>query len=155
MAVAHSEATGVFRAYVPRRFGGYEIDIDTFIDIGTALGSACTSTGWVTTFCMEHNWLLAHFDPEGQEALLGKRAYVLAPGSISPNGRAKAVDGGHVLNGRWSWTTGVMHADWVILSGVITHEDRRPEARLFCGSAGRRRSRRHLVRIGDVRHRQQ
>ncbi len=129
--MAALEATGVFRAYVPKRFGGYEIDIDTFIDIGTALGSACTSTGWVTTFCMEHNWLLAHFDPEGQEALFGKRAYVLAPGSISPNGRAKAVDGGHVLTGRWSWATGVMHADWVILSGVITHEDRRPEARLF------------------------
>lgn len=118
--------TGVFRAYVPKHFGGYEIDIDTFIEIGTALGSACTSTGWVTTFCMEHNWLLAHFDRAGQEALCDKQPYVLAPGSISPNGRAKAVDGGHVLNGRWSWGTGVMHADWVILSGVIMHEEHRP-----------------------------
>ncbi len=129
--MAALEATGVFQAYVPKRFGGYEIAIDEFIDIGTALGGACTSTGWVTTFCMEHNWLLAHFGPAGQEAIFGKQPYVLAPGSISPNGRAKAVDGGHVLSGRWSWGTGVMHADWVILNGIIMHADRRPEARLF------------------------
>ena len=129
--MAALEATGLFRAYVPKRFGGYEVAIDTFIDIGTALGGACASTGWVTTFCMEHNWLLAHFGEEGQEAIFGKQPYVLAPGSISPNGRAKAVDGGHVLSGRWSWGTGVMHADWVILNGIIVHEDRRREARLF------------------------
>lgn len=130
------EDTGVFRAYVPRHFGGYEIGIDTFIDIGMALGSACTSTGWVTTFCMEHNWLLAHFGREGQEAIFGRQPYVLAPGSISPNGRAKAVEGGHLLNGRWSWGTGVMHADWVILNGVIAHEGGRAEARLFAMPRG-------------------
>ena len=137
------EATGAFRAYVPKRFGGYEIDIGTFIDVGTTLGAACASTGWVTTFCMEHNWLLAHFGPEGQQAIFGKQPYVIAPGSISPNGRAKAVEGGHVLNGRWSWGTGVMHADWVILNGIIQHEDRRPEARLFAIPRG-------YVEIDDV-----
>jgi alkylation response protein AidB-like acyl-CoA dehydrogenase len=124
-------ATGVFRAYVPRRFGGFEIDIDTFIDIGTAVGSACASTGWVTTFCMEHNWLLGHFAPQAQEEIFATRPYVLAPGSISPNGRAKAVPGGHELTGRWSWGTGVMHADWVILNGIIPLGGDRFEARLF------------------------
>jgi 3-hydroxy-9,10-secoandrosta-1,3,5(10)-triene-9,17-dione monooxygenase len=125
------EATGVFRAYVPRRFGGYEIDIDTFVDVGLTIGAACASTGWVTTFCMEHNWLLAHFAPEAQEHIFGAQPYVLAPGSISPNGRANPVDGGYLLDGRWSWGTGVMHADWVILNGVIPQADGRIEARLF------------------------
>jgi alkylation response protein AidB-like acyl-CoA dehydrogenase len=125
------EETGVFRAYVPRRFGGYEIDIDSFLDIGLAIGAACASTGWVTAFCMEHNWLLAHFAPEAQERIFGRQPYVLAPGSISPNGRAKAADGGYVLDGRWSWSTGVMHADWVILNGVVARDGGRSEARLF------------------------
>jgi alkylation response protein AidB-like acyl-CoA dehydrogenase len=133
--MAALEATGVFRAYVPRRFGGYEIDIDTFVDIGLCIGGACTSTGWVTTFCMEHNWLLAHFAADAQARIFGQQPYVLAPGSISPNGRAKAVPGGYVLDGRWSWATGVVHADWVILNGVVDHEDGRErgrfEARLF------------------------
>ena len=44
------ERTGVFKSFVPRRFGGYEIDNASFVDIGIAVGEACTSTGWVTTF---------------------------------------------------------------------------------------------------------
>jgi alkylation response protein AidB-like acyl-CoA dehydrogenase len=125
------ERTGVFRAYVPRRFGGYEIDIDTFIDVGVEVGSACTSTGWITTFYMEHNWLLGHFAPEAQREIFAAQPYVLAPGAISLNGRAKGVAGGHELSGRWQWGTGIMHADWVMVSGIIEVSNAAPEARLF------------------------
>ena len=50
--------TGVFRSFVPKRHGGYEIDLDLFVDIGVAISEACPSTGWITTFYMEHNWLI-------------------------------------------------------------------------------------------------
>jgi alkylation response protein AidB-like acyl-CoA dehydrogenase len=123
------EQTGIFRAYVPRRFGGFEIDTDTFIDAGLMVSEACTSTGWVTTFYMEHNWLLAQFPPETLEEIFGAQPYVLAPGSISPNGKAHSVDGGYRLSGRWGWGTGIMHADWVLLNGVIDADP--PDARLF------------------------
>ncbi|MBM4336727.1 MAG: hypothetical protein FJ108_12585 [Deltaproteobacteria bacterium] len=125
------EGTGVFRSYVPRRFGGYEIDIDTFIDVGVEVGSACTSTGWITTFYAEHNWLLGHFAPEAQAEIFGAQPYVLAPGAISLNGRATPVEGGHTLSGRWPWGTGIMHADWVMVSGFVETPDRMPQARLF------------------------
>lgn len=113
------EATGVFKALVPKRFGGYEIDTDTFIDIGLAVGAACTSTGWVTTFYIEHNWMLAQFPAETQEQVLGSQPYILAPGSITPSGKARRTNDGYVLDGRWAWGTGAMHADWVLLNGVI------------------------------------
>lgn len=129
--IAALAATGVFRSYVPRRFGGYEIDIDTFIDIGIDVGSACTSTGWITTFYMEHNWLLAHFAPEAQQHIFGTQPYVLAPGAISPNGRATRVADDYELNGRWPWGTGIVHADWVMLNGIVQRQDDDPEARLF------------------------
>jgi 3-hydroxy-9,10-secoandrosta-1,3,5(10)-triene-9,17-dione monooxygenase len=114
--------TGVFKSYVPKRFGGFEIDSDTFIDIGIAVSEACTSTGWVTTFYMEHNWMLAQFPPETQEEIFGSQPYVLAPGSISPTGKALPTDDGYLLTGRWAWGTGVMHADWVLLNGVVEGE---------------------------------
>jgi alkylation response protein AidB-like acyl-CoA dehydrogenase len=123
------EETGVFKSYVPKRFGGYEIDADTFIDIGIAVSKACTSTGWVTTFYMEHNWMLAQFPPETQTKLFGAQPYVLAPGSISPTGQAQRKGDGYVVSGRWAWGTGVMHADWVLLNGII--EGDVPDIRLF------------------------
>ena len=117
--IAALEATGVFRSYVPKRFGGFEIDTDTFIDIGIAISRACTSTGWVTCFYMEHNWMLAQFPPETQEEIFGRQPYILAPASISPTGAAQRKDDGYVLSGRWSWGTGIMHADWVLLNGIV------------------------------------
>lgn len=122
-------ATGVFKSYVPRRFGGFEIDTDTFIDVGLAVSEACTSTGWVTTFYMEHNWMLAQFPPETQDQIFTAQPYVLAPASISPNGKAQAVEGGYQVSGRWGWGTGVMHADWVFLNGMVGGD--KPEPRLF------------------------
>jgi 3-hydroxy-9,10-secoandrosta-1,3,5(10)-triene-9,17-dione monooxygenase len=127
--MAALEATGVFKSYVPRRFGGYEIDTDTFIDVGLAVSEACTSTGWVTTFYMEHNWILSQFPPETLEEIFGSQPYVLAPGSISPTGKAHAVDGGYRLSGRWGWGTGIMHADWVLLSGIIDGSP--PQVKMF------------------------
>ena len=56
--------TGLFTAFVPRRFGGLELDLQSFIDIGLVISRACTSTGWVATFYMEHNWMLAQFPLE-------------------------------------------------------------------------------------------
>ena len=123
-------ATGVFTAYVPKRFGGMELDYETFVRIGMRLGEACTSTAWVTTFCMEHNWLLAHFPERAQREIWERQPYFLAPGSISPTGTATLEGEQYLLNGRWQWGTGVMHADWVMLAGRIEGTDT-PELRMF------------------------
>ena len=112
-------ATGAFRFFVPRRFGGFEYPLDAFVDIGLVLGEACASTAWVTMFCMEHNWMLAQFPQRVQEEIFGAQPYMIAPGAISPNGRAVVRDDGFVLNGRWKWGTGVMHADWALLSAIV------------------------------------
>jgi alkylation response protein AidB-like acyl-CoA dehydrogenase len=78
------KATGVFRAFVPARYGGYEIDLATYVDIGLAVAEADPSMGWITTFYMEHNWLLTMFPEQLQDEVFGAQPYVLAPGSINP-----------------------------------------------------------------------
>jgi len=95
---------------------------EALIDVGIAVSEACTSTGWVTTFYMEHNWMLAQFPKETQLEVFGRQPYILAPASISPTGQATRSDGGYVLSGRWAWGTGVMHADWVLLNGIVEGE---------------------------------
>jgi alkylation response protein AidB-like acyl-CoA dehydrogenase len=136
--IAALEASGVFRSFVPRRFGGYEIGLDLFVDIGVAVSEACPSTGWVTTFYMEHNWLLTHFSDELQEEVFGAAPFVLAPGSVNPSaGKATPEGDGYELSGHWRFGTGIVHADWVLLNANITTEPP-GNARLF------------LVRPGDV-----
>jgi alkylation response protein AidB-like acyl-CoA dehydrogenase len=117
------KATGVFRSFVPARFGGYEIDLDLFVDVGLAVSEMCASTGWITTFYMEHNWLLGMFAPELQEEIFAKQPFVLAPGSVNPkDGSAAPKGAGYELSGHWRFGTGIVHADWVLLSGRIATE---------------------------------
>ena len=60
-AIRALEETGLFRLMVPRAFGGLELDLDTFLEVGLALGEAYTSLAWVACFCVEHNWMLCQF----------------------------------------------------------------------------------------------
>ena len=129
------ERTGVFRSFVPARFGGYEIDLELFVDIGVAVSEACPSTGWITTFYMEHNWLLGLFGDELHDEVFGSQPYVLAPGTVNASGEATPVDGGYELTGQWQFGTGVVHADWVVLSARIVGDDSEV-ARMFLVPAG-------------------
>jgi len=133
------EATGAYRWFVPKKYGGYEYSLSGFMEVGIALGSACTSHAWVTTFCMEHNWLLSLFAQEAQDDLFGSRPYIIAPGTLAPNGVATPVDGGYRVSGRWQWGTGVMHADWALI-GAFTPVSGRDDPVLAM----------HIVPIEDV-----
>lgn len=93
------------------------------MDIGMILGEACISTGWVTTFCMEHNWLLSLYNQEAQDEIFGKQPYIIAPGALAPNGTATPVEGGYRVTGHWEWGTGVMHADWVMVGAITPGKD--------------------------------
>lgn len=118
------KATGMFRAFVPKRFGGYEIGLDLFVDLGVCISEACASTGWITTFYMEHNWLLTGFSDALQEEVFGRQPFVLAPGSVNPRGgEAIPKDGGYELTGHWKFSTGIMHADWVLLNAGVVSAD--------------------------------
>lgn len=122
------EATGAYKWFVPKRYGGYEFSLNGFMEVGLALGEACTSTAWVTTFCIEHNWLLALYGQEAQDDIFGSRSYIIAPGALAPNGRATPVDGGYRVTGRWQWGTGVMHADWVMVGALMPVADQEAPA---------------------------
>jgi alkylation response protein AidB-like acyl-CoA dehydrogenase len=124
------KGTGLFRAFVPKRYGGYEIDLDLFFDLGVDIATACPSTGWISTFYMEHNWLLGLFGRELQEEVFSAQPFVLAPGSVNPSGEAIRHDDHVELTGHWQFGTGIVHADWVLLSGRIIG-DEPPIPRMF------------------------
>ncbi|WP_298674291.1 hypothetical protein [uncultured Sphingomonas sp.] len=111
--------TGCFYHFVPKRYGGLEFDVDTFIDAMLPIAEACGSTGWVTAFCVEHNWMFAQFSEQFQEETFGGDfPYMIAPGATNPPGVAQPVADGYLLSGQWKWGTGIMNADWVMVVGV-------------------------------------
>jgi len=127
-ALEHAE---IFKLMVPRCYGGLELDLDTFLEVGLALGQGDASMSWVATFYIEHCWMFCQFPEAFQRELFAERTYCLAPASIAPNGVAHPVEGGYRLNGRWQWGTGAMHADWVIVGARIEGTGPPPDVRFF------------------------
>lgn len=123
--------SGVFYHFVPKRYGGLEFDINSFIDVMLPLGEGCSSTAWVTSFCIEHNWMLSQFPEEAQAEIFGAHPYIIAPGVTQPPGKVVRVKGGYRLSGRWKWGTGVMNADWVLASGLDPDSGSTPSVLFF------------------------
>ena len=118
----------------------------TYVDIGLAVAQADPSMGWITTFYMEHNWLLTMFAEELQDEIFGAQPFVLAPGHASTRaaGPIAAGDGTYTLSGHWQFATGICHADWVLLSGKVEGDDADAPAVPRAGRRGRGEG--HLAR---------
>ena len=125
------EEAEIFKLMVPRCYGGLELDLDTFLEVGLALGEGDTSMAWVANFYIEHNWILSQFPAAFQQELFANRSYVLAPAMLAPAGVATREGAGYRLNGRWQWASGVMHCDWVIPGALEQTPDGKPDPRWF------------------------
>ena len=104
---------GLCRLMVPKRFGGYQTSIRTYIEVMAEIGQGCGSSAWVASLVNICEWLAALFPERAQQDVWGPDPDAWIAGSLAPNGLAVPVDGGWRVTGRWPWASGSMHAQWV------------------------------------------
>ena len=110
--------TGVFRALQPSRYGGLELDAMDFYEAVRRIAGACGSSGWVASILGVHPWQLALFPDQAQADVWSDDPDSLVSSSYAPTGRVDAVDGGYRVTGRWNFSSGCDHAQWVVLGGA-------------------------------------
>ena len=118
-------AAGMFRISEPARVGGYELPLRTLAAAVTGLSEACSSSGWVLMVMGAHHFCLGHFPQTAQDAVFGGGADGLVAGTLAWQGSATPIAGGHRIDGRWQFCSGVDHANWVML-GCADIETRAP-----------------------------
>lgn len=121
-AIGWLTEAGVFRAVQPVQWGGLELPAGVFFEAALRVASACGSTGWVASVVGIHPWHIAMFHPEAQADVWARNPDTLASTSYAPTGKAQRVQGGFRLSGRWGFSSGVDHCDWVIL-GALAPDD--------------------------------
>ena len=104
---------GLCRLMVPKRHGGYQTSIRTYIEVMAEVGRGCGSTAWVASLINVCEWLAALFPDRAQQDVWGADRNAWIAGSLAPNGIAVPVDGGWRVSGKWPWASGSMHAQWV------------------------------------------
>ncbi|HLY33806.1 MAG TPA: flavin-dependent monooxygenase [Jatrophihabitantaceae bacterium] len=125
------QETGFFKLLQPARYGGIEASPVDFYRGVRLISSACGSTGWVSSVLGVHPWQLALFDERAQDDVWGEDATTLVSSSYAPMGRATPVEGGFRFTGRWSFSSGCDHAQWVFLGGLVMGEDGPTDFRTF------------------------
>src|SRR5665213_1213851 len=114
---------GLCRLMVPKRFGGHETSIHTYIEVMTELGRGCGSTSWVASLINVCAWLTSLFPEQAQRDVWGANPDAWVAGSLAPHGDATPVDGGWLVTGKWMWASGSMHAQWAAC-GIHMNNDK-------------------------------
>src|SRR5688572_17518687 len=113
---------GLCRLMVPRRLGGYETDIRTYIEVIAEIGRGCGSTAWTASLLNVCAWLASLFPERAQREVWGSNPEAWIAGSLAPKGEARSTDGGWIVNGRWPWASGCLHAQWAACGILMKNE---------------------------------
>ena len=114
---------GVIRLLQPKEFGGLEAHPREFAETVMAIGAMDGATGWVSGIVGVHPWEMAFFDAKAQEEVWGENPDTWIASPYAPMGVATPVDGGYILNGRWSFSSGTDHCDWVMIGAAVGDVD--------------------------------
>ncbi len=105
---------GVFRMPVLREHGGLELSPLEIVRVVDELAYHDGSTGWVSMICCDSGFYASLLPDQSVARGLFADPDLLTSGWLSPVGRAEIVDGGFRVTGRWSFGSGVLHADHVV-----------------------------------------
>ncbi|MDR3512727.1 MAG: hypothetical protein P4L73_13910 [Caulobacteraceae bacterium] len=115
---------GGYRPLQPRRYGGHEYDIPTFLKAAIEMARSDPGSGWCYTFGAGHVLMLAsHFNEKAQDEIFGLfNGLALAPLRAPTTGTAKKVDGGYIINGAWDYASGIPYATHVMPTARVVEE---------------------------------
>ena len=101
---------GFYHLYVPRRYGGYEFDIRTYVRVVKEVSRGCVSSGWCLGLSMNHALQVGSWWPaSAQDAIFGDGDF--RAGSVAqPVGTATRTEDGWQIDGQVAFASGSPYA---------------------------------------------
>jgi alkylation response protein AidB-like acyl-CoA dehydrogenase len=132
-------AAGLFKLFVPARYGGGEVSAADGLAVMEEIAAHDGSTGWCVMIAMTTG-LIGGFLPADHARAVYGSPDAITGGFAAPMGRGKRVDGGISVRGRWQWGSGIAHCT-AIGGGCVVHGggpdgDERPTAKFVLFDLG-------------------
>lgn len=125
--VQAARSAGLFRMASPRSLGGSESDPLAITAAVEEVSYGDGSAGW-TVLIGNSTAFFAWLDPLVAGGMLGDATDIVSASMFAPMGRARRDGDDFVIDGRWPFNSGCMHADWYQV-GVMIMDDDRPSLR--------------------------
>ncbi|MBF6249972.1 acyl-CoA dehydrogenase family protein [Nocardia farcinica] len=113
------KSAGPIRLLQPKKYGGFEAHPREFAETVMAAAALDPATGWICGIVGVHPWQLAFADPKVQEEVWGADNDTWMASPYAPTGIARPVEGGYIFNGRWQFSSGTDHCDWIFLGAML------------------------------------
>ena len=113
---------GLLRMRVPVRYGGFESDMTTTANVIAELGRGDGSVSWTAAVWAISSWMVGMFPDEVQDEVYADPDVRIC-GILSPGAMCMPVDGGYVVNGKWSFNTGAQQSTWNTNAAVAPTPD--------------------------------
>lgn len=121
---------GMFSLFRPRRHGGPQVDLGTYIDILIELGRGCGSVAWVTSQLNNGSWVALQLAPRLREQVFAEpETYVSAV--LMGQSTLRRTPDGYVVSGRWPFCTGCYQSNWTLLGALGEGDGGQPELGLL------------------------
>ena len=109
--VAALVENGLYRALLPKGFGGSEAPLGIFMQMQEEVAKADASTAWCLGQCGVCAMTAAYLEPEAANEIFNVAPGILAWGAIAHE--AQVVPGGYKATGRWDFASGSRQASWL------------------------------------------
>ncbi|MEV0075492.1 acyl-CoA dehydrogenase family protein [Nocardia neocaledoniensis] len=110
---------GPIRLLQPKKYGGFEAHPREFAETVMATAALDGASGWITGIVGVHPWQLAFADPKVQDEVWSDDHDTWIASPYAPTGIARPVEGGYIFNGRWQFSSGTDHCDWIFLGAML------------------------------------
>lgn len=115
--------SGVMRVFQPHEYGGLEGDPVEYCRLVMDICAEAPSAGWVAGVVGVHSFEFAQADARLQEEVWGVDTDTWIASPYAMIGRARRVEGGWRLTGRWPFSSGTDWCDWIVVGGLAEASD--------------------------------
>lgn len=116
---------GMFKLRQPKRYGGFESDTTTLVEVAAELGMGDGAASWVTSVYWIPGWMACLFPDHIQDEVFAAPDTRVC-GTLSPSATAVSADSGIVVNGKWQFISGALHANWQEIIAIMVPTEGEP-----------------------------
>jgi 3-hydroxy-9,10-secoandrosta-1,3,5(10)-triene-9,17-dione monooxygenase len=116
-------AAGFYDLYVPRRYGGYEFGVPTYVRVVQEIARGCVSTAWCMGLAMNHALMVGSWWPQdAQDEIFGGGDF-RASSVAAPVGTAVATGDGWEINGQVAFASGTPYSTYYMGQAMLPNPE--------------------------------
>ena len=116
--ISDLEAGGLLSMTTPRKYGGLQVSVSTFLDVVAELGRGDAAVAWITALINVTTWAAAvlYGEKVADEVFGGEQPARVVGVLSARKAVVKKVEGGYLIEeGLWGFNSGIYHANWDLL----------------------------------------